>query len=353
MKKKNYNERFNVLKTYSGYYQSREKLLESASGGAASALSESFIKNGGIVFGVRYSDDFKRAEYCCITDIAELSLLKGSKYASSDKYVQYQDRKVLVHALAGEFLEQGRAVLFFGLGCDIGALKCYLGSRQIDDAKLFTVDLICHGPTYPEVHKAFVERLEKKYRSKISYFSVRYKKKGWAPPWLHAEFENGKVFEQPFYATDYGFAFQNYVRSACLDCKFKGKDHLADLTIGDHWGLDKSMEGYNADGVSIIFTRTEKGEELINTLDQEEYQLRETDTRQALLGNCMFYKNRITDEKFDRERFKKDFEKRGLHSAVMKQRGRWKMLLSRCRKVAGRLFPKPVKRVIKKLLRMK
>lgn len=112
MKKKSYNERYNIRKAYSGHYKSPEKLLESASGGAASALSERFLKDGGVVFGVRYSDDFRRAEYCCVTDAEDLPRLKGSKYISSDKYMQYEGRRVLVHVLAGEFLAQGRNVLF-------------------------------------------------------------------------------------------------------------------------------------------------------------------------------------------------------------------------------------------------
>ncbi len=350
MKKKSYNERYNIRKAYSGHYKSPEKLLESASGGAASALSERFLKDGGVVFGVRYSDDFRRAEYCCVTDAEDLPRLKGSKYISSDKYMQYEGRRVLVHVLAGEFLAQGRNVLFFGLGCDISALKFCLSSRQISDAGLYTVDLICHGPTFPEIHLAFIEKLEKKYKAEITGFSVRYKKKGWAPPWLHAEFENGRVFEQLFYATDYGYVFQNYVRSACLDCRFKGKDHLADLTIGDHWGLSEEAESYNENGVSIIFTRTEKGEQLLDSLDPEVFAVTETDPRQALINNCMFYKNRIVGDSFDREKFKKDFEEKGLHYAVVKQRGRWKMLWRSFRGLIGRVLPEPLKKIIKNIL---
>ena len=54
------------LTAYSGFFHDKEKLLQSASGGGATAISEEFIKHGGVVFGVTYSHDFKSAQFAYV-----------------------------------------------------------------------------------------------------------------------------------------------------------------------------------------------------------------------------------------------------------------------------------------------
>ena len=73
------------MKAYSGFFKDQKKLLESASGGVATALSERIINCGGVVFGVKYTDDYHGAEYCCVESVEMLDQLKGSKYTRSSK----------------------------------------------------------------------------------------------------------------------------------------------------------------------------------------------------------------------------------------------------------------------------
>ena len=73
------------MKIYSGIIKDKDKLLQSASGGVVTALSEKIIENNGVVFGVRYTQDFYGAEYCYIENLNELNQLKGSKYITSVK----------------------------------------------------------------------------------------------------------------------------------------------------------------------------------------------------------------------------------------------------------------------------
>lgn len=72
------------MKTYSGY-RDDSSLLESSSGGAASALAESFVQNGGVVFGTAYASDFKSAEMIMADNMDTLSKLRGSKYVETRK----------------------------------------------------------------------------------------------------------------------------------------------------------------------------------------------------------------------------------------------------------------------------
>ena len=50
------------IAVYAAYLEDNAKLLQSASGGVATALSEWVLSQGGHVAGVAYSEDFRRAE---------------------------------------------------------------------------------------------------------------------------------------------------------------------------------------------------------------------------------------------------------------------------------------------------
>ena len=124
---------------YSGYFREREKLLASSSGGAAIAISEAIIKQGGVVFGACYSKDFRTAEFCCVENIKELSRLKGSKYVETSKKDLWP--------LVAEKLRTGKKILFIGLGCDVAALRSFVRANKLNDENLYAIDLICYGPT--------------------------------------------------------------------------------------------------------------------------------------------------------------------------------------------------------------
>ena len=305
---------YSQLKTFSGYYVDNNKLLKSASGGAVSVISEAIISRGGVVFGAAYSDDFKRAEYRCVEKLEDLELLKGSKYCETVKKIIINNEPRSTYALLEEKIKENRLILFVGLGCDIGGVKAYCETKKLDTSKLYTIDILCHGPTSPLVHQQFVENLENKHHSKITFFTVRYKKEGWTPPYIHAEFENGDVYDIPFYGSDYGFAFSLFSRPSCYNCKYRGANHKADMTCGDFWGLTKSMSGWNDNGVSIMFVKTSKGEELIEMIDKEDFHIEKADTAFALQHNHMYFKCRPKDKNYDK--FSKDLRENGLHYAA-------------------------------------
>lgn len=304
------------LTVYSGYYTDDLAVSSSASGGAGTALSECIVNSGGSVFGVVYTHDFKSACFACAESIKELDQFKTSKYIATEKRIQVNGEWVSVFEEVGRKLSGGKTVLFIGLGCDVGALLKYLKNHDVNIDNLYTVDLICHGPTCREVQKQYIEALEKRYKSKVVEFSVRYKAQGWTPPFIRAKFENGKIFMERFYESDFGFAFKAFSQASCYQCQFKGENHQADLTIGDYWGCTKEMDSYNPLGVSVIFCRSEKGKQLVQMIsDQDRFDLRVADMNIALSHNRMFYSRREKNVK-QYEQFKTDFEEKGLHYAV-------------------------------------
>ena len=306
---------FSTIDTYSGYYIDNNQLLRSASGGAVSAISEAIIEQGGIVFGVAYSNDFKRAEYKIVEKKEDLEPLKGSKYCETIKTITLPNGGLQsIYITLEEKLKENRLVLFVGLGCDVGGIKAYCEAKKIETSKLYTIDILCHGPTSSLVQQQYIEYLERKYHSKVVFFSVRYKKRGWTPPFIRAKFENGNVYETPFYESDYGFAFSHYSKEGCYNCRFKGINHKADLTCGDFWGLTQSMSGWNSNGVSIMFVKTPKGEELISMIDIKKFHIEKADTAFALLHNPMYYNCKLKDKNY--EQFSKNLKEKGLHYAV-------------------------------------
>ena len=318
------------VRAFAGRMTDPEQIRVSSSGGAAYALAKAVICRGGAVFGVVYSEDFRSALYACAETEQELESFRTSKYISAEKKMVYKREEISVYEAVARVLAGGQEVLFTGLGCETGALIRYLENHSIRREKLYLVDLICHGPTYPEVQRQYVERLEKHFGSGMTAFSTRYKKVGWKPFYIRAEFENGRVYEERFYDSDFGHAFRRLAKESCYHCRFKGDGHPADLTIGDYWGCSVSAECYHPLGVSVLFCRTPKGEQMIRMLEESgSFMICETDAETALEKNPSYFLPREKDVRGDR--FKDEMVDGGLHRAVLKDQGILRYHLTRIR----------------------
>lgn len=325
---------FSKIAVYQGFLTDNDDLLKSSSGGAARAFIEILIKRGGVVFGVTYSEDFYSANYCFIENEEEINKIIGSKYIYSNKKLILNKETVTVFEAVAYFLNQNREVLFIGLGCDISAVIKYNEKYNIDTSKLYLIDLICQGPTFPVVEKLYISRLEKRYKSKTVGFSVRYKRLGWFPPYIRVIFENGKEYTESFYGSDFGYAFGKYSRDCCYNCANKGSNHKSDITLGDYWGLEKGKEGYNKNGVSIIFINSQKGKALLSEIDQDRFKYKLADAKEALTHNPMYYKSREKDA--DLAIFSRNINQYGLHCAVKMDIGGLKYYFIRIKRLIGK-----------------
>ncbi len=301
-----------VLAAYSGYLKDEALLVQSASGGFGYAIARKAIEAGGVVFSVRYSPDFRTGQWARAAELSDLAAFRGSKYVESEKVY---DGFNLYEAVKSD-LESEREALVIGLPCDIGAIKAYL---KRDAQNLTCVDLICHGPTSKRIADEYLTDLEKKYRSSIVDFTVRYKKNGlWTPPYLRAVFSDGRVYEKPFYSTDYGRAFAICSLPRCYACNFKGEKHASDLTIGDFWGLTpENKREWNAKGSSIAFVRTERGQALIEGI-KDICNVFETDMDFAMEHNTLLNEQKRKHPRYDA--FIANLDKKGLHTAARKSR---------------------------------
>lgn len=293
------------IKTFAGYSTNRELLMGTTSGGVATELSEMFVSEGGLVAGVQYNSDCIHAEYAIVDDTYELTKLRGSKYVQSEKngiYIKIQ-----------QVLKEGKKVLFIGCPCDIAGLLSVLVNTPKEN--LLTCELVCMGVTSPKIGEDYAKYISDKYHSQIKSICARSKENGWFVPTLKIKLESGKVLTGPLYASYFGRGSQIYNRPSCFNCKYRGTNGLADIRIGDFWGIKKTDEYWNKDGVSCIFVRTTKGLAALESLRKKGFRLFEVDYATATENNMSSTKNK--GEKYENlyRRFKEIFISKGLIAA--------------------------------------
>lgn len=289
---------------FGGYSKSENDIRKSASGAMASIISKAFIEKDGVVYGVKYSDDFLTSEYTRCSSLKDIDALRGSKYSQSRKHN-------IFHKIKND-LKFDRRVLFIGLPCEVQALKLFL---RVNYTNLYTAALICHGPTSPTVQTEYITNITNKVGSKVKEFTLRDKPKGWKPYFIKATFDDGSIFQEEFHPSVYGIAFKELKRQSCAVCKFKlnyHESHInADIIIGDFHGATPS-DPQSKLGVSQSSVLTSKGEELISmSLDQ--LTLSTITPHKAIHYNRALYST--IKPRWNRNQFAKTMAKDGLLAA--------------------------------------
>jgi len=270
------------LKSFAGYTSNHDVLTNTTSGGFATELSALIIAENGIVAGVKYNSDCIHAEYSFATNSQELKAFCGSKYVQSEKngiFLKIRD-----------FLKEGKKILFIGCPCDIAGLLSVIGNTSKEN--LLTCELVCMGVTSPKIGEEYGKYIQNKYHSQISSICARSKDKGWFVPTLKVQLTSGGTVIEPLFASYFGRGFQIYNRPSCFNCKYRGTNGLADIRIGDFWGIKKTDKYWNKDGVSCIFVRTEKGLEAVKSLGEKGFKLFEVDYSTATENNMSSTKNK-------------------------------------------------------------
>lgn len=237
-----------------------ETRLKSSSGGAFTVLAEEILERGGVVFGAVWGENFT-----VIHKVAEnkeqLEPLKKSKYVQS--FIGSSFKQV------ESYLLQKRPVLFVGTGCQIGGLKSYIKSKNIDDSNLFVVDLYCYNVP-PQ--KTFKRYLKDNWGDGVENFEFRIKdKKTYTSHFFTVKLKN----QEPFSIFRMSYWFKAYFSlmyecSACEKCKYQSEIRFGDVSIGDFWKIEDHDKSWNDPlGTSMIQANTEKGLSLINAIKQK------------------------------------------------------------------------------------
>lgn len=298
-------------KFYWGYIKEQDLIKESTSGGIAYSLYDYFLRENGVAYGVEWSDDFSKAQYTRIDDIKNIKKIQGTKYVRAS--VKMRDERNVYDAII-EDLQLGRSVIFIGLPCEVACLSGRVEKigKSLKE-NLLCVDLICHGPVEGKVLKEYAKMLERRYKGKIKYLSLRYKNPDWGKSYVKAVFDNEKVFLEELHKTEFGIAFNIMGECGCYRCRFRGDEHKADLTIGDWWGAKKNYQQYNKNGMSLIISHNVEAEEWLKRIDIELGEI--NDRNKALEGNPYYYEQRVEDKR--RDKFVWIYNKFGLRVACM------------------------------------
>lgn len=248
------SQNISIYRTIAAQLIDNNLLIKSASGGAFIGLAIEVIKNGGVVVGV--VDDIKEgARFRIAHKIDDVYFMVGSKYFQCDLEVRIYEE---IYSL----LTKGIRVLFSGTPCQIWAIKN--GIQEEFQENLFLVEIICQGVPSKKIvgcYHDYINRTRKKkveqhyYRSKDITETGRYTTK--------LVYSTGEVEVKIGEADLYSRAFQRkiYLRESCYKCKFTNLHRVADVTIGDFWGLQSNKIDVKK-GVSVILISTLKGEKL-------------------------------------------------------------------------------------------
>lgn len=271
-------------KGYAGSHRDTAVLMESASGGAFSALvSASSVDQ---IYGMTW--DTAKTVSCLRCTPENIAPLRKSKYVQGRINGAY--RKVQ------QDLKQGLRVLYSGTPCQIAGLYAFLGYRP---EGLITVEILCHGVGSPGLFADYCTHLELWEESKITDFSFRKKseRKGeWEAFHTVVSFENGKTKSSHMDKFTRLFLQRTILRSSCGVCPFADCRRVSDLVLGDYWGCRKySPALYKKHGVSVVIPITGKGKSVLEKMD-EQMTLTAVSMDSITAGNCILLHPQATSD---------------------------------------------------------
>lgn len=246
---------------FGGYSLDKDIRFESTSGGAFSEIVNAYCDENYVIFGAEADGLVVFHSY--ITDKRELSRFRKSKYSQSKIGTTYKDVK--------RFLKEGKKVLFSGTPCQIAGLKAFLGN--LDQDKLLTIEVVCEGVPSPLYVRKLDKHIEKEYDARIESLDYRYTsrscvaKSRWDFEQMKICLSNGKTLRKDRWFNPFWSIWLKHLmsRPSCYECPFTNRERVADITLGDLWGVHfycPELYGKNG-GASLVIGNTEKGKSVI------------------------------------------------------------------------------------------
>lgn len=263
-------------KTVAAYAKDEPVRLLSSSGGIFSVLAERILDDGGIVIGVAQTAP-THFEHIVVDNKADLAKLRGSKYVQADVGLVYREVRSLLKA--------GRKVLFSGTPCQVAGLYAVLGNAAFAD--LFTVDIVCHGTPSVKVFEKYVHEMEKTDDSALDGINFRDKSEGWSGYALLHRFRSGKSVSVHHGRSKYMRLFLSRIcqNTSCDDCHYRKLPRIADITLGDYWGISKYHPEMNDNkGTSVVLLNTTPGSMLFESVADKVVQC-DSNVEYAIAGN--------------------------------------------------------------------
>lgn len=284
-----------------------ETRIKSSSGGFFMVAAKYILSNGGAVCATRFSDDFSGVFFDICESESELYKFRGSKYVQSNLNPVYSRVK--------DLLDNKRLVLFVGTGCQVAAIKSYLG-REYDN--LLCMDLVCHGVPSPMIWKEYIQSLNTEYgNSGVKSISFRVKRPSWKEYSLEVIFNNGQKYIKSKTQDPYLIAFGKDIilRPSCEHCKYACLKREGDITISD-FGAYRSFDFKTRNdetGISCCIINSQKGIQLFELL-RNELVVVEKGMDEAIRGNRSLIKPWSVSERADE--FWNLYDKKGIDALI-------------------------------------
>lgn len=240
-----------------------EVCLNSSSGGIFSQIAINLLRKGNfVVFGSMASKG-NTCKHRSIKHIEELNVIAGTKYIQSNTEGSYKEVR--------KALQEGMKVFYCGTPCQIAGLYAFLGYKNLPS--LYTAELICHG-----IASNITADITTTYIGANYIESFRDKKEGWCKPPLNRacqqqvtyKMKDGSLYRDK--ARLFTKAFVSTHRISCTSCLFAQPNRIADLSLGDLWGLYNKYPQRGDLGASLVLANNNKGLELLNTGSITTYQ---------------------------------------------------------------------------------
>ena len=291
--------------TYAAYAKEESVHVNSASGGVATTISQSFIKNGGIVYGAAQKNGLV-FEHIRIDSVDALHRAQGSKYTHS-----HIDQ---IYEMISKDLDDHKPVLFIGTPCQVAGIKNYVKDNKQE--LLYCIDLICHG--VPD-RNTFMEAMELECKTEnFNDYTISFRDHtGYS---LKVRDKSGQVLHEKNLKNSYyynGFMEGYIYRHNCYSCEYARKERVGDLTLGDFWGLGDRIpfDGDKKNGINVVFVNSSKGDELIENV-RDALMIWERTLEEAVAGNGQLRE----PVKYGKvaEKFETISQKEGIKKAILK-----------------------------------
>lgn len=249
-----------VLAAYAGYSWNIEERMQSSSGGLFSLAANEILNEKGIVFGATL-DDNHVCRHVAVKKHEDLYKLRGSKYVQSIIGNSYREIE--------DYLKKGKRVLFSGTACQCAGLKAFLGK---DYEKLLIIDVLCHGVPSPKVFKKYLQNMEVLHDASVTKINFRSKTYSWKDYAVKLIFDNSSEYEIKSRDDEFMQLFLSDIclRPSCHECQFKKLERPSDITLGDAWGIQRTMPEVDDDrGTSVIIIHTQRGMKVFDSIKEK------------------------------------------------------------------------------------
>ena len=288
---------------YAGRLLNRDELGKSSSGGAFTALSNWAFSNGYAIVCSSYDYNQHTQVFKFISNIEQRNCARGSKYVQAIPNIPYHEMERWISH------NEGRKILFVGVGCQVAAVAKYAEIKGIRKSFLL-VDIICHGVASPRIWREYIQSIETEH-GKISYISFKDKRFGWESPVAIARTDQSEIDLTPYVNLFYS---GDILRPSCSKCPYATTKRVSDITIGDFWGIKEHMpDFYDVQGTSLFLIHTENGEKVFRKV-QSQLDWRKSNLQDCLQPNLC----RPTDMNPDRDSFWKDYFNHGIKYVTKK-----------------------------------